>query len=104
MVEPREEDSGSKLPSRICYAETHCLGKKSASTARMSRTSSGGEPQKSLIKCPCCHSHDEEPRFTHFQVNLASDADRKVGFPFRALELLVCPDCGVVFERRDSPK
>jgi hypothetical protein len=67
-----------------------------------------GQPPRLMspeeIKCPCCHNHKEESSFTHFQVNLASDADRKVGFPFRALELLARPDCGVVFERHDSPK
>jgi len=56
------------------------------------------------VECPCCHIRKEEPSFTHFQVNLASDADRKVGYPFRALELLVCPGCGVVFEKRGKPK
>ena len=50
------------------------------------------------IKCPCCHKQKEESSFTHFQVNLTSDANRAVGFHFRPLELLVCPHCGVVFE------
>jgi hypothetical protein len=75
---------------------------------KLIRIEGGGRPRRLMspgkIECPCCHNHEEESSFTHFQVNLASDADRKVGFPFRALELLVCPDCGVVFEKRDSPK